>query len=75
MHQERREAEGRSSGGKAPYDLTEEASKSGVDEVAAGKGRKAESDDATEETALGFVSGPEGDTAGENRVTTSLSDD
>ena len=58
-----------------PYDLTEEASRRGTDEGAASEARKAENDDVNEETNLGFVSSPEGDSAGENRVTTSISDD
>lgn len=48
-----------------PYDLTESASEA----------RKAENDDMNEETNLGFVSSPEGDSAGENRVSTSINDD
>jgi hypothetical protein len=58
-----------------PYDLTEEASRSSGDDSAAAEARKQESDDENEETNLGFVSSPEGDSAGENRVSTSISDD
>lgn len=58
-----------------PYDLTEEASRRGSDQGAAEEARKQESDDVNEETNLGFVSSPEGDSAGENRVSTSISDD
>jgi hypothetical protein len=68
-------AEGRSSGTKKPYDLTEEGSKRGRDEEATNVARNVESDDANEETNLGYVPGPEGDVHGENRVATSLSDD
>ena len=58
-----------------PYDLTEETSKRGSDEDAASEARKAENDDVSEETNLGFVSSPKGDDAAENRVTTSLDDE
>lgn len=58
-----------------PYDLTEEASRRGGDRGAADEARKAENDDVNEETNLGFVSSPEGDSAGENRVSTSINDD
>lgn len=58
-----------------PYDLTEEASRRGGDSAAADEARKAENDEVNEETNLGFVSSPEGDSAGENRVSTSISDD
>lgn len=58
-----------------PYDLTEEASRRGADRGAADEARKAENDDVNEETNLGFVSSPKGDSAGENRVSTSINDD
>lgn len=58
-----------------PYDLTEKASRRGADEDTANEARKAENDDVNEETNLGFVSSPAGDSAGENRVSTSISDD
>jgi hypothetical protein len=58
-----------------PYDLTEEASRRGRDSGAANEARREENDDANEETNLGFVSSPEGDNAGENRVSTSINDD
>lgn len=58
-----------------PFDLTEEASRRGSDEGAANEARKAGSDDVNKEINLGFVSSPEGDSAGENRVSTSISDD
>lgn len=58
-----------------PYDLTEEASRRGGDQGAADEARKVENDDVNEETNLGFVSSPEGDSSAENRVTTSISED
>lgn len=69
-----KKGEGNQEPGK-PYDLTEEASCRGSDEGTAKEARKAENDDVNEETNLGFVSSPEGDSAGENRVSTSISDD
>ena len=59
---------------KEPFDLTEQASERG-DEEATALAREAESDDVNENNALGTVTRPEGDNAGENRVTTSLSED
>lgn len=56
------------------FDLTEEASQRG-DENATSAGRQAESDDLYEGSGMGNTSTPEGDSAGENKVTTSLSDD
>lgn len=58
-----------------PYDLTEKASRRGGDREAADEARKQENDEVNEETNLGFVSSPEGDSVGENRVSTSISDD
>lgn len=69
-----RKGEGRGEPGK-PYDLTEEASRRDGNSGATDEARKAENDDVNEETNLGFVSSPEGDSAGENRVSTSISDD
>lgn len=75
MQKEQRRSEGEASGVREPYDLTEEASKRGGDEEATTVARNLESDDSNEETNLGQVPGPDGDSNGENRVTTSLSDD
>lgn len=58
-----------------PYDLTQESSRRGNDPEAANEARNAENDAVSEETNLGFVSSPEGDRSGENRVTTSISED
>lgn len=74
MQWENRPAEGRSSGNKKPYDLTGEASKRGRDKEAMEVARTGESDDSNEETHLGYVSGPEGDEHGKNKVATSLSE-
>ena len=68
-------SEGRSLGNKEPYDLSEEASKRGSDEEATNIARSVESDDSNEGTNIGYVPNPEDDVHGENRVTTSLSDD
>lgn len=57
------------------YDATEKARSRGGDREAADEARKQESDEVNEETNLGVVSAPEGDSAGENRVSTSISDD
>ncbi|HEU4473070.1 MAG TPA: hypothetical protein VFR58_18390 [Flavisolibacter sp.] len=54
-----------------PYDLSEEASKRPEGEKATIEARQAESDD----VGAGPVDRPEGDSAAENRVSTSLSDD
>lgn len=59
---------------KEPYDLTEEASKR-RDDASTCIAREAESDDVNENTGLGNVVSPDEDEAGENRVSTSLSDD
>lgn len=61
-------------GDKEPYDLTEKASRRS-DEQATNLARQSESDDANEENAPGNTVSPDGDSAGENRVTTSLSED
>lgn len=58
-----------------PYDLTKETSRRDGDSGATGEVRKAENDEVNEETNLGLVSSPDGDSAGENRVSTSISDD
>ncbi len=57
------------------FDLTEQASQRGEEE-ATGAARQAESDDLySGGSGLNNTPSPEGDSAGENRVTTSLSDD
>lgn len=58
----------------SPYDLTEEASKRS-DEKGTSIARELESDDTSENKSAGSVPSPEGDDNGENRVTTSLSED
>ena len=75
MQQNRGSVEGKSGSNRKPYDLTEEVTKRGAEEGAPTRARKVENDDATEELGLRSVSGPEGDGVGENRVTTSLSED
>ena len=57
-----------------PYDLTEKASERNSEEASA-TARELESDDVNENLALGRVPSPDGDDAGENRVTTSISDE
>ena len=61
MQEEKDRAEGRPSGTREPYDLTEEGSKRGRDEEATNVARNVESDDINEETNLGYVPGPKGD--------------
>jgi hypothetical protein len=61
-------------GDREPYDLTEQASQRS-DEQATSLPRQLEPDDANEERATGNTVSPNGDDAGENRVTTSLSED
>jgi len=56
---------------KAPYDLSEEASKRGGDEEATQIARREESDD----VGFGQTDSPEGDEIAENRVTTTISED
>ncbi len=56
------------------FDLTEQGSQRG-DEESTAAARQAESDDLYQGSGLGNTPSPEGDSAGENRVTTSLSDD
>ena len=56
-----------------PFDLSEETSRRDS-EAATAAARQAESDDMFEGSGLGNMSSPEGDSDGENRVTTSLSD-
>ncbi|HEU4901512.1 MAG TPA: hypothetical protein VFT06_01945 [Flavisolibacter sp.] len=57
-----------------PYNLTERASQRN-DEQATRQARQLESDDANEGSVSGNTVSPDGDEAGENRVTTSLSED
>ncbi|HUC83232.1 MAG TPA: hypothetical protein VMR70_20140 [Flavisolibacter sp.] len=52
-------------------DLTEESSRRS-DEEATNVARQLESDDANEFTSKGLVPTPDGDSAGENKVATSL---
>ena len=59
---------------KERYDLTEQASQRD-DEQSTAAARQAESDDMYQGSGLTNTPSPEGDDAGENRVTTSLSDD
>ncbi|MDQ3278901.1 MAG: hypothetical protein M3Q06_11280 [Bacteroidota bacterium] len=59
---------------KQRFDLTEEASKRG-DEESTHAARQAESDDMYQGSGLTNTPSPEGDSAGENRVTTSISED
>jgi hypothetical protein len=61
-------------GKKEPYDFTEKASERG-DEDSTRLARQMESDDLYDESGLANTPSPDGDSAGENRVTTSLSDD
>ena len=58
----------------APFDLTEKASERG-DEESTSLARQMESDDANEFTGTGFVPTPDGDSAAENKVATSLDDE
>lgn len=57
-----------------PFDLTERANERN-DEEKTHLARQAELDDEFDESGLANTPSPEGDSAGENRVTTSLSDD
>ncbi len=58
-----------------PFDLTEEASRRGNEE-ATSRARQAESDDMySGSSGLNNTPSPEGDSAGENKVATSLSDE
>ena len=57
-----------------PYDLTEKAGDRG-DEKSTSLARQMESDDASEFTGAGYVPTPEGDSAAENKVATSLDDE
>jgi hypothetical protein len=57
------------------YDLTEDASKRSGGTTATTMARAAENDDVNEETNMGDVNGPGDDYEGENRVSTSLSED
>ena len=59
---------------KQRFDLSEEASSRGSEESTAAA-RQAESDDLYQGSGLTDTPSPEGDSAGENRVTTSISDD
>ncbi|MBD0333772.1 MAG: hypothetical protein ICV66_14090 [Chitinophagaceae bacterium] len=59
---------------KPYYDLTEESSKRG-DEGSTSLARAMESDDQNEFTGTGTVPSPEGDSAAENKVATSLDDE
>lgn len=59
---------------KEHIDLTKEASKR-QDSEATAVSRQAESDDLYEGPGLAATPSPEGDGAGENRVTTSISED
>lgn len=56
---------------KRNYDMTEKASERG-DEQSTNLARQMESDDASEFTGSGITPSPEGDSAAENRVATSL---
>lgn len=56
------------------YDVTEEASNRG-DKESTSAARQAESDDMYQGSGLTITPSPEGDSAGENRVTTSISED
>jgi hypothetical protein len=56
------------------YDMTEKASERD-DEKSTTLARQMESDDASEFTGAGFVPTPEGDSAAENKVATSLDDE
>jgi len=56
-------------GDQKPYDQTEEASLRS-DERATEEARRLENDDVNENTNLGNVPGPEGDSSAENRVAT-----
>jgi hypothetical protein len=58
-------------GGYEHYDLTEEASKRPGQSGATEAARRAESDDANEETNIGSVNTPAGDNWAENKVATS----
>ena len=55
-------------------DLTEKASERG-DDRATTLARQMESDDASEFAGAGFVPSPEGDSAAENKIATSLDDE
>jgi hypothetical protein len=57
-----------------PFDLSEEASRRDSEDATAAA-RQAESDDMFEGSGLGNMPSPEGDSDGENKVATSLSDD
>ncbi|MBB1287237.1 hypothetical protein HRH25_22865 [Flavisolibacter sp. BT320] len=59
---------------KEPFDLTEKASRR-KDPEATRLAREAESDDLHEGSGAATTPSPEGDAAGENRVTTSISED
>ncbi len=59
---------------KQRFDVTEEASKRG-DEESTNAARQAESDDMYQGSGRMNTPSPEGDSAGENRVTTSISED
>lgn len=59
---------------RGPFDLTEEASER-RDPEATRLARQAESDDLYEGSGAATTPSPEGDAAGENRVTTSISED
>ena len=57
-----------------PFDLSEEASRRDSEDATAAA-RQAESDDMFEGSGLGNMPSPKGDSVGENKVATSLSDD
>ena len=59
---------------KQNYDMTEKASERS-DEQSTSLARRMESDDASEFTGSGITPSPEGDSAAENRVATSLDDE
>ena len=59
---------------KENYDMTERASERG-DEGSTSLARQMESDDASEFTRSGMTPSPDGDSAAENRVATSLNDE
>jgi hypothetical protein len=67
--------EGGNKGSANYYDMTEEASKKSPQTGGTQELRQAESDDLNEEATQGPISTPSGDNWGENKVSTSLSDE
>ena len=58
-----------------PLDQREESGNSGSDSKRPDVARKMGRDDLNDDNSLGRVSSPDGDSAGENKVATSLSED